>query len=210
MNIFFLWQDFARPTIEARTILCSPLSRRLSGRIRDGRSERERKREERLPQGRCNYCTSRRLFEYVRTVGTNLSGTPNDGTRQYSSSLYPRRTLTAAWPRERPAEGKTVKRYTALKSTFSLLNFIGRRRRTVIPSYRAATVVFMMGIPVTAKCKREMQRGRIIRQTAFCPSIAMTFTIVKSRTGPLAIIKPPDSTWVSDGSRYAVMQRNAT
>jgi hypothetical protein len=118
---------FVSPMIdEARTTLCSPLSRRRSGRIRDGRSEREareRKRERRLPQGRCNYCTSQRLFEYVRTVGTNLSGTPNDGTRQYFSSLYSAAHFNCrsalAWPRE----GKTVKRYTALKSTFSLLKF---------------------------------------------------------------------------------------
>lgn len=124
-----------------------------SGRIRDERSERGRRRgsEKRLPQGRCNYCTSRRLFEYVRTVGTNLDGTPNGETRQYSSSLHPCRTLTAELSRGR-ARASRSKRYTALKSTFSLLNFIGRRRRAAIPSYRATIVVFMMGIPMTAKC----------------------------------------------------------
>jgi len=118
------------------SLLCSPLSRHCQDmfEMEEARGNEERKREKRLPQGRCNYCTSWRLFEYVRTIGTNLSGTPNSGTRQYSSSLYLRRTLTTAWPRERPGEGKTVKRYTALKSTFSLLNFIGRRRRTAIPS----------------------------------------------------------------------------
>lgn len=130
-----------------------------------------------------------------------------------SRRYIPRRTLTAgalAWPRE----GKTVKRYTALKSTFSLLKFYRPPTKSgdsLIP--RPAIVVFMMGIPVTAKCS-AMQRGRIIRRTAFCPSIAMTFTIVKSRTSPLAIIKPPTVLEFRMVVWYAMQcnatQRNAT
>lgn len=173
--------------------------------------EGTRESEKWLPQGRCNYCTLRRLFKYVRTVGTNLDGTPNGGIRQYSSSLRPHFNCRAlAWPRE----GTPVKRYTALKSTFSLLNFIGRRRAAIL-SYRAATTVIFMGIPMTAKCS-AMQRGRIIRQTAFYPSIAMTFTIVKSRTGSLTTIKPPTVLEFrmvvcrSDAAQRNATQRNAT
>lgn len=120
-------------------------------------------------------------------------------TERWNAAIFlvvtsaPHFNCRVAAPRDR-ARGKTVKRYTALKSTFSLLKFYRPpRRRTAIPSYRAATVVFMMGIPVTAKCS-AMQRGRIIRQTTFCPSIAMTFTIVKSRPGPPGDHKATDST----------------
>lgn len=197
--------------IETRTSLFFVRHCRVAVRTRSRWKKREgtkeRKREKRLPQGRCNYCTSWRLFEYVRTIGTNLSGTPNGGTRQYSSSLCLRRTLTAAWPRERPGEGK---RYTALKSTFSLLNFIGRRRRTAIPSYRAAIVVFMMGIPVTAKCS-AMQRGPDHPPNSFLPIDRDDFYDSQVADRPSPDHKAPDSTWVSDGNmRCAAWRCNAT